>query len=186
MCSKRSCMPWPVSVMMVRRASGFLAAPCKWSMECSAAGEWAAWGEGMTTPWHFPPLRARVFVASAVPQRKVFAASAAVFAASATQVKVSFVQSKPPSGKTKEPGECALPCQARISLRLLLWTPPLDPRCSPKQPQDRYEERRRGARHHHAASVSGSFITRRRKPANCFQVFIGLVKKSAMLFSVGT
>ena len=30
---------------MVRRASGFLAAPCKWSMECSAAGEWAAWGE---------------------------------------------------------------------------------------------------------------------------------------------
>ena len=69
----------------------------------------------------FFPLRARVFVASAVPQRRVFAASAAVFAASATQVKVSFVQSKPSSGKTTEPwaqggGECAaLPSSLRAS-----------------------------------------------------------------------
>ena len=52
-CSKRSHLPWPVRAMVVRHAAEFSATPCRWSMECSAAGKWAARGEAMARHQHF-------------------------------------------------------------------------------------------------------------------------------------
>ena len=66
----------------------------------------SVWGKQWPRNAAFSPLRARDFVASAVPQRRVFAASAAVFAASATQVKSHFCTEAnlPPANESERGG----------------------------------------------------------------------------------